>query len=586
MVLKKNFRKVICSFSIVSLLLTGIPQGSLHDSLCLKASSTYIDVFAADALTKSINITPLEKSTTASKWNLYKNSFSGNPVVEAPSLSNPYSIGKQAPGYIKNFLDITNFGRYLAGIPDDLEVTQEMTDSAMYGAVLLAAHGTLTHTPPKPADMSDEFYNKGYTATSTSNIFYSYGYLMSPTESIKGFLADNQSNNISTLGHRRWILNPKMKYTGFGSVDKGTNTRFGVMRAIDQSRSPAFDYDVIAWPNSGYFPIEMMASNIPWSITLNPLKYSRTNISSIKVTMTRKSDGKAWNLDSTYTDTSSDFFTVNTSGYGVPFCVIFKPVNTYKSGDEFDIHLSGIYTTNSEPVELNYSVKLYSLNDTAPTSTPTKKPTNTSTPTKIPTPTSTPTKKTTTPPTSTPTKISTPTTTYTRIPSPTITTKPTSRPTYQITGYVCPDFSYSIDSADEILSSFRINIDEKTTQIFTSNDGHFEITSIDPNTSYTLSISKPGYLTRNIGKITITDRNIILSTKENPLLLWAGDIPVDGLQDGVINMFDVICLAKSFNCQSTDTNYNEYTDLNCDGSVNMADVIIIAKHFNSVSADY
>jgi lysophospholipase L1-like esterase len=58
----------------------------------------------------------------------------------------------------------------------------------------------------------------------------------------------------------------------------------------------------------------------------------------------------------------------------------------------------------------------------------------------------------------------------------------------------------------------------------------------------------------------------------------AGDLN----NDGVINMSDVILLAKTFNSISGDSKYIISYDLNSDGAINMSDVIIIASNFNKL----
>lgn len=52
--------------------------------------------------------------------------------------------------------------------------------------------------------------------------------------------------------------------------------------------------------------------------------------------------------------------------------------------------------------------------------------------------------------------------------------------------------------------------------------------------------------------------------------------------DGVVNMTDVILLAKAFNSVRGDNVYIAFYDINSDGSINMLDVIIVAKAFNTV----
>jgi len=63
----------------------------------------------------------------------------------------------------------------------------------------------------------------------------------------------------------------------------------------------------------------------------------------------------------------------------------------------------------------------------------------------------------------------------------------------------------------------------------------------------------------------------------------ANTLKEDLNKDGVINMTDVILLAKTFNTVRGDSKYVEAYDLNSDGAINMADVIILASKFNTVA---
>ncbi|MDP4179712.1 MAG: family 43 glycosylhydrolase [Bacillota bacterium] len=57
---------------------------------------------------------------------------------------------------------------------------------------------------------------------------------------------------------------------------------------------------------------------------------------------------------------------------------------------------------------------------------------------------------------------------------------------------------------------------------------------------------------------------------------------IDVNHDGVINMADVILLAKVFNSVRGDSKYKEEYDLNMDGSINISDIIVIAIKFNTI----
>jgi len=62
----------------------------------------------------------------------------------------------------------------------------------------------------------------------------------------------------------------------------------------------------------------------------------------------------------------------------------------------------------------------------------------------------------------------------------------------------------------------------------------------------------------------------------------AAEKSIDLDHNGVINMSDIILIAKAFNTIKGSIGYIEAYDLNSDGAINMADVIIIAAKFNTI----
>ena len=53
--------------------------------------------------------------------------------------------------------------------------------------------------------------------------------------SLMGCLHDSGTTNISTLGHRRWLLNPTLLNVGFGYAQAGQENSFG---SFSPSRAP------------------------------------------------------------------------------------------------------------------------------------------------------------------------------------------------------------------------------------------------------------------------------------------------------------------------------------------------------------
>ncbi len=294
-------------------------------------------------------------NTIKTRYSSIPTSFSGGYFITAPTITPSYTIGKVKNEILQAGIDAINVVRYIAGIPDDVELDNDYTELNQHGAVLLTAINQLTHYPAKPDDMDQEFYDKGALAARSSNISTAN----TPSTTVFRYMNDNSSSsNIESVGHRRWILNPSMKKSGFGVGA----TSYGLMYAFDRSRGTV-DYDYIAWPSPGVFPIQLISSNtIPWSISVNVQKYGTPDINKIEVTLKDINSGKVWtfsNSTPSSTANQSAYFNINTGGYGISNCIIFRPEldNSFKyqDGDVFQVTISGL------DKDLSYIVKMFSM---------------------------------------------------------------------------------------------------------------------------------------------------------------------------------------------------------------------------------
>ena len=308
------------------------------------------------------------------RWSQLKPTHSGSPFAIVPGTTAPYSAGTLAPGFLQDGLNALNYARFLAGLPDDVVLDSGYVDGAQHGAVLLAA-STFSHTPPKPADMDQAFFDLGYAATSRSNIGWGYGTLSAFNF---GCMDDSDSTNIDRLGHRRWLLDPQLLKTGMGFANSMSDTF-----VFDWSRTAAVDYDSIKWPSEGFFPVEMFAPQTAWSVTLDPAKYSwTTGTAGHTVALRRVSDGRTWTFTSADTDKGGKYFNFETSGYGVADCFVFRPdaatLGSYKPGDAFDVTISGGITSKSTGQPATISYRTTFMSQEAPPTPDTTAPVTTS----------------------------------------------------------------------------------------------------------------------------------------------------------------------------------------------------------------
>lgn len=282
----------------------------------------------------------------------------------APKISAPYIAGKLQQNVLQDGLNATNFARYLAGLPDDITLDYSIAEQQQAGAIINAKNGALSHYPTKPTDMSEAFYELASSSTKSSNLSAGRDTLYETV--FYGYMSDNGASNLDTVGHRRWIINPPMKKTMFGLAVNPSSTygSYSSMYAFNKDRDAnEVQYDYIAWPSAGIFPVEILQPSDPWSVSLNTSNYSKTNVSDIKVTLTRERDQKVWNLDSSDHDYNGDFFKVNVSNYGIDFAIIFRPGNigSYQDQDVFQVNITGLRTSAGEAASISYKTSLVQL---------------------------------------------------------------------------------------------------------------------------------------------------------------------------------------------------------------------------------
>ncbi|TCZ78167.1 S-layer protein [Paenibacillus albiflavus] len=335
------------------------------------------------------------------KWQQYK-PMSMDYMLKSPDEiyeSEPsrygasYAIGKVKPVYVEDGINAVNFVRYLAGLPDDVVADWTLADQQQAASFINEENGELSHNPDHPEGMSDTLFDLGVKGISSSNLAYG-----PPTfySSVLAYMSDSDHDNIDRVSHRRWILNPLMKKTMFGMIYNKEFYEYNPFSKVPSlnlysSIYPFFyqyslmysmfypyssmyvfnedrpkgsvSYDTISWPSAGDFPVEMFTADDAWSISVNPDRYDAFRTSDIQVQITRVRDSQVWNLNKSNSDLEGAYFHVETGGYGVPFCIIFRPdnVKSILPEDQFSIKVSGLYTKDGKPAQLEYKTTFFNL---------------------------------------------------------------------------------------------------------------------------------------------------------------------------------------------------------------------------------
>lgn len=271
-----------------------------------------------------------------------------------PVLDIPYDAGQLSDATQQSALNMVKQIRYIAGISDQVTVSEEYSRYAQAASLVNYLNGNISHSPQQPSGMGTELFQTGYEGASKSNLAMTGRNGNSINQTIAMLLMkDGDSSNISRVGHRRWLLNPKMGKIGFGAVS-GTKGTYSSVYVLDKTNAAASETGV-AWPAQN-MPVEYFAADFPWSISLGYM----VNADMVHVALTRKSDNKTWNFSKTASD--GEFYVDNSEysyTYGENGCIIFRPpagdISSYHAGDTYEVKITGI----DDPVA--YTVSFFNL---------------------------------------------------------------------------------------------------------------------------------------------------------------------------------------------------------------------------------
>ena len=264
-----------------------------------------------------------------------------NPVKysEDPVSQYPYVLGKISDDTRESALNMLNTVRYIAGISADVINDEEYERLAQAACIADAAYGEITHYPEKVDDMDQELYELGAKGAKSSNLGVGYKTLNSAI--LDGWVEDV---SIKSVGHRRWVLNPSMKKTGFGFVSP-----YSAMYAFDKNGESSQE-TMVAWPAQN-MPVEFFSDFSSWTLSTGTME----DITAVDITLTRKSDNKTWHFNKEHPE---GIFNVDNGSYGKTGCIIFRPLDShyYKEGDRFSVTISGLKTGT-----VNYDVSFFSV---------------------------------------------------------------------------------------------------------------------------------------------------------------------------------------------------------------------------------
>ncbi len=320
----------------------------------------------------NLGIRPLTKTEIANLYQEIENYDSEITFDQIPNLSAPYTSGKVDAVSIAAGLKCVNMYRKIAGLPPEVE-DPKWSESAQYGAALLAATNQFDHHPKKAADMDQSFYEKGYAATSSSNLSKIYGgtpFLFPFSRAISGQIEDDGDSNRTSIGHRRWLLDPYATKIGFGAARKNASLYDIKVFGDDSSSAPSYDWDFISWPASGNFPLSEFNFEQAWTITLNNDKYALGDPGKVTVRVTAPDGTVEAFSGANYHDnpkTTDKYFDISDERYGEPNCIIlgFGPnCNKFIVPGSYHVEVKGLEAkSDARTVSLDYYINVFKDKD-------------------------------------------------------------------------------------------------------------------------------------------------------------------------------------------------------------------------------
>ena len=250
---------------------------------------------------------------------------------------------------------LLNEYRELCGVPGgSVQLDPFYNAQAEAAAQISEATGQLSLAPKDPGWPPDQ-YEFAKAACLQCGLFTGNGGL---TAGVKLWMSDSNGENIKNLSNRRLCLSPAMQRVGFAM-----SPRVGAMQHSDASRMEIPDWDFIAYPAPGFYPVSHIAATDAWSVCLNEAKYKQPPATGVLVTLTTAvvslKDGV---IKPTGEPLKLNFMGVDTHNIGTTNCIIFRPERiAITPGAVYLVEITGLKDAADKPAKLRYVVEFCRL---------------------------------------------------------------------------------------------------------------------------------------------------------------------------------------------------------------------------------
>eukprot|EP00045_Choanoeca_perplexa_P004430 m.38018 g.38018 ORF g.38018 m.38018 type:complete len:559 (+) comp12568_c0_seq1:101-1777(+) len=215
----------------------------------------------------------IDSSDRASVTSGYKNDYltTSNDFYSWSGQVSPQCTPNPANGPHDNqVLQRVNFYRAMVGLPA-VTLDSSFSNKCRKAALVFTAENILTHY----LNSSMACHNAdAELAAKKSNI----GWGSHGVDTINGYIDDYGGYN-TAVGHRRWILYPKLASIGNGDAGDGSSgAPYGNCLYVIGSTTSRTVLPFVAWPSKGYFPYQLLPSSRRWSFSVPSADFSAANV--------------------------------------------------------------------------------------------------------------------------------------------------------------------------------------------------------------------------------------------------------------------------------------------------------------------
>ena len=320
------------------------------------------------------------KADIAVKYsNALKNAdFNQQSLSDEGSLSSPFAGTLMKSEVQSNLIDFSNYLRYLCGLSEYTYGGDSTAVTAGKGAVLLNTVWTRNnitgHTPPRPTDMDEDFYNDAYSVCG-GNISYGYGSIFS--DQIKAIRAlNNDLNNASnyeidnggyhqgynTPGHRNTFLQRGGYKLTYGYADRVLLQYYEYAQSNPNESGTMIETGnneaAYAWPAPGDFPLEEIDPNAVWSVYFNTDKLDIGHKEPV-VTITDLTTGDVYvrNTEMHNADGQREGYATS-NFWGKSICFTPPQANSF-AGKSYKVTIENLVNNQKLPATVEYTINFF-----------------------------------------------------------------------------------------------------------------------------------------------------------------------------------------------------------------------------------